>query len=78
MISVVLLLLYFPLLEHTFGRTRGKSVCRVRLVDAAGRNPPWGQAIIRTFMRQSGSRLHPRPFRAPGTEGVLIRVRLSG
>jgi uncharacterized RDD family membrane protein YckC len=44
-------LAYYPVLEHMFGRTLGKLVCRVRVVDASGRNPSWGQALLRTLLR---------------------------
>jgi uncharacterized RDD family membrane protein YckC len=47
----LLALTYFPVLEHRFGRTLGKLVCRVRVVDSAGCNPTWGQVIVRTLLR---------------------------
>jgi uncharacterized RDD family membrane protein YckC len=42
---------YFPVFEHIYGRTLGKLVCRVRVVNAAGERPSWGQAGIRTLLR---------------------------
>lgn len=42
---------YFPMLEHVFGRTLGKLVCRVRVVNAAGGRPSWAQTIVRTLLR---------------------------
>jgi uncharacterized RDD family membrane protein YckC len=40
-------LIYFPLLEARFGRTLGKHVMRIRVVDESGRPIRLGQAIIR-------------------------------
>jgi uncharacterized RDD family membrane protein YckC len=51
LVVTLCVLAYFPVLEHLFGRTPGKFVCRVRVVDAAGRHPSWGQAIVRTLLR---------------------------
>jgi uncharacterized RDD family membrane protein YckC len=42
---------YFPLFEHVFGKTVGKFVCRVRVVDEGGLRPSWGQALVRTLLR---------------------------
>jgi uncharacterized RDD family membrane protein YckC len=42
---------YFPVFEHIYGRTLGKLVCRVRVVDTAGARPSWGQACVRTLLR---------------------------
>jgi uncharacterized RDD family membrane protein YckC len=42
---------YYPVLEHLYGRTFGKVVCRLRIVNEAGALPSWGQAIIRTILR---------------------------
>ncbi len=54
--SVPLLILpigfaYFLILEHTFGRTLGKLICRVRIVNASGSFPKLSQAMIRTLFR---------------------------
>jgi uncharacterized RDD family membrane protein YckC len=51
LLSCLLALAYFVVLEHVFGRTLGKIVCRVRIVDSTGGRPSWGQAIIRTLLR---------------------------
>jgi len=40
-------LIYFPLLEARFGRTLGKYIMRIRVVDENGRPIRLGQAIIR-------------------------------
>jgi uncharacterized RDD family membrane protein YckC len=40
-------LIYFPLLESRFGRTLGKHLMRIRVVDESGRPIRLGQAIIR-------------------------------
>lgn len=40
-------LLYFPLLEKRFGKTLGKHLMRIRVVDESGRPITLGQAIIR-------------------------------
>jgi hypothetical protein len=48
---VLLALAYFPVLERLYGRTLGKFVCRVRVVDAAGARPSWGQVAMRTLLR---------------------------
>jgi uncharacterized RDD family membrane protein YckC len=40
-------LIYFPLLEARFGRTLGKHIMRIRVVDESGRPIRLGQAIIR-------------------------------
>ena len=42
---------YFPVFEHLFGRTLGKTVCRVRVVNSTGGRPSWSQAILRTLLR---------------------------
>jgi uncharacterized RDD family membrane protein YckC len=42
---------YFPVFEHIYGRTLGKVVCRLRIVNDAGALPSWGQAFIRTLLR---------------------------
>lgn len=42
---------YFPVLEHLFGRTLGKTVCRLRVVNSTGGRPSWSQAILRTLLR---------------------------
>jgi uncharacterized RDD family membrane protein YckC len=47
----LLVLAYFLVLEHLYGRTLGKVVCRVRIVGAQGGNPSWGQATLRTLLR---------------------------
>jgi len=40
-------LIYFPLLEARFGRTFGKHIMRIRVVDETGRPIRLGQAVIR-------------------------------
>jgi uncharacterized RDD family membrane protein YckC len=54
-IAILVLILpaiaYFPVLEHLFGRTLGKTVCRVRVVNSTGGRPSWSQAILRTLLR---------------------------
>jgi uncharacterized RDD family membrane protein YckC len=49
--AVLVVVGYYPVLEHLYGRTAGKLVCRVRVVDDAGARPSWGQAAIRTVLR---------------------------
>jgi uncharacterized RDD family membrane protein YckC len=51
LLTCLIALAYYPVLEHLFGRTLGKLVCRVRVVDGTGGHPSWGQAIIRTVLR---------------------------
>jgi uncharacterized RDD family membrane protein YckC len=51
LLTCLIALTYFPVLEHLSGRTLGKVVCRVRVVNATGGHPSWGQAIIRTLLR---------------------------
>jgi uncharacterized RDD family membrane protein YckC len=46
-----LILAYYPVLEHRFGMTLGKLVCRVKVVDARGGLPSWSQTIVRTVLR---------------------------
>ena len=48
---VLLVIAYYPVLERLYGRTLGKFVCRVRVVNAAGAHPSWGQVVIRTLLR---------------------------
>ncbi len=48
---ILLALAYFPVLEHLFGRTLGKLVFRLRIVNSTGGLPSWGQAILRTLLR---------------------------
>jgi uncharacterized RDD family membrane protein YckC len=54
-IAILVLILpviaYFPVLEHLFGRTLGKTVCRVRVVNSTGGRPSWSQAVLRTLLR---------------------------
>lgn len=47
----LLLVGYYPLLEGLTGRTLGKLICGLRVVDAFGGNPGIGKAMIRTLLR---------------------------
>jgi uncharacterized RDD family membrane protein YckC len=50
-VAALVALAYFPLLERIYGRTLGKVVCRLRIVNETAGLPSWGQAIIRTILR---------------------------
>lgn len=41
----------YPVLEHIYGGTPGKFICRIRVVNAHCQPPSWGQAILRTILR---------------------------
>jgi uncharacterized RDD family membrane protein YckC len=49
---LVIVVLYYVILEGVYGRTVGKMITGVRVVDAATGNPPGiGKAVIRTLLR---------------------------
>ena len=53
--ELILLLLiiysYFVILEATTGKTIGKYVARIRVVDEDGKNIGWKKSVIRNFIR---------------------------
>lgn len=50
-ISVGLCLLYFPIMEGLWGRTLGKLLTGLKVVDKNGRAPGIGRAALRTVLR---------------------------
>jgi uncharacterized RDD family membrane protein YckC len=49
---LVIAVLYYVILEGLYGRTLGKMITGIRVVDAATGNPPGiGKALIRTLLR---------------------------
>jgi uncharacterized RDD family membrane protein YckC len=51
LLFAAIMLAYYPILERRFGRTPGKAVCRLRVVDVAGGRPSWGSVFARTALR---------------------------
>jgi uncharacterized RDD family membrane protein YckC len=47
----VLVLLYYVLLEGSIGRTVGKMVTGIKVVNESGNPPGYGAAVIRTLLR---------------------------
>ncbi|WP_395647815.1 RDD family protein [Terricaulis sp.] len=50
-VSAVIALLYFPVCESVWGRTLGKLITGLKVVDAQGKTPNIGRVIIRTLFR---------------------------
>lgn len=50
-VSLVLIVLYYPLLEGLTGKTFGKWICRLKIVDASGNRPGVLRALVRTLFR---------------------------
>src|SRR5262249_31409832 len=48
---LLLIVLYYPLLEGLFGKTLGKLLCGLKVVDARGAAPGIGKAVVRTLVR---------------------------
>jgi uncharacterized RDD family membrane protein YckC len=49
--GLILILLYFPVLESVWGVSLGKLVTGLRVVDKSGRPPGVAKAIVRTLLR---------------------------
>ena len=50
-VGLLFLVLYYPLLEGLTGRTLGKWLCGLKVVDESGRVPGIGKAVTRTLLR---------------------------
>lgn len=71
LIVVAALLAYFPVTEGLWGRTLGKLVAGTIVVDAEGRRPGLGRAVLRTLMRL----VEVNPFLLGGLPaGVMVMV----
>ncbi|MEO8504571.1 MAG: RDD family protein [Acidobacteriota bacterium] len=69
--AVVFYIAYFWLPEAIWGATLGKSIARVRVVDALGNVPGARRALIRTLTRL----LEVNPFLLGGIPAALIAYR---
>jgi len=50
-IWISLCVLYYPLLEFLIGRTLGKFIFKIKIIDRFGNKPRFSQVLIRTFFR---------------------------
>jgi uncharacterized RDD family membrane protein YckC len=63
-----IVLLYFPVLEATTGRTLGKLVSGIIVVDSGGAVPSIGKVLVRTMLRL----FEVNPFLAGGIPAGLV------
>lgn len=49
--SIIVAVLYFPVCESVWGRTLGKLITGLKIVDAEGKTPNIGRVLIRTLFR---------------------------
>ena len=66
--SLFICALYFPLLEGLWGRSIGKFVSGLRVVDKNGRAPGLGRALVRTVFRL----IEVNPLLAGGVPAGLV------
>jgi uncharacterized RDD family membrane protein YckC len=69
-IAILLVVAYFPVTEGRWGRTLGKLVAGTVVVDAEGRPPGYGRAIVRTLTRL----IEVNPFFLGGIPAGLIAI----
>ena len=65
---VAILALYYPVTEHLWGKSLGKWMTGLRVVDAHGRHPTWWQVFVRFVLRL----FEVNPFLLGGVPAGLV------
>lgn len=50
-VAIAVLTLYFTVMETVYGKTVGKFICKLSVVDANGKKPKFWQSLVRTLTR---------------------------